>query len=230
MEYLLHHAKDPIGLLCSAGIGHQRKTLDLPSWVQDWSFASRSYFKAEWYSANTDISPPIRLDVDSATPHLDGEVFDEIAHKSSIYSTQNDTEPLYEALDVANWLAEVEALAVGSRDPYYTGEGRSEALFRTIVGDHYGGKNDRPTAKQCEMDYATLKKYLRKYPWWIRQKEAVANVYQLITRLCLLTQTKRHAATVKDTNLVTLLTTFWNDAHTSFFGNTKPPRPTNSVY
>jgi len=179
MEYLLHREKDPIGLLCSAGIGHQRKTLNLPSWVQDWSFASGSYFKAEWYSANTDISPPIRLDVDSATLHLDGEIFDEITHKSSIYGTQDDTDPLYEALNVASWLAEVEVLAVGARDPYYTGEGRSEALFRTIVGDHCGGGNDRPTAKQCEKDYATLKKYLRKFPWWILQKEAMANASRI---------------------------------------------------
>jgi hypothetical protein len=179
MRYLLHREKDPIGLLCSAGIGHQRKTLNLPSWVQDWSFASGSYFEAVWYSANTEMSSTLRLDMDSATLHLDGEIFDEIAHKSSIYGTQDDANPLYEALHVSDWLAEVEVLSVGARDPYYTGEGCSEALFRTIVGDYYGGSKGRPTAKQCEKAYATLKEYLRNFPWWIRLKEAVANASRI---------------------------------------------------
>jgi len=31
IEYLLHCEKDPTGLLCSVGISHQRKTINLPS-------------------------------------------------------------------------------------------------------------------------------------------------------------------------------------------------------
>ena len=174
MGYLLYQTAEPLKLLYGAGIGLERKTPDLPSWIPDWSFTSRSPFGDMKDLTNANKSS-IRLSKDLTTLYLDGKIFDEVEYLSSVYESRNDRDPIYEL--VKEWLADVDRFAVHARDPYHTGERRSEALFRTIVGNHLSdGTNDPPTDQQCREDYAALKRYLAIFPLWLRLMKEVAKV------------------------------------------------------
>jgi hypothetical protein len=175
MHYLLRQAKEPLVLLYGAGIGLQRKILDLPSWVPDWSCVLRSQYEPEKYSPNSTTKSSVRFDEDLTTLRLDGKIFDKIVHLGPVNKIMDmgiahSDEPMI----VRKWLVDMERLAVHAKDPYHNGEPRIEALFRTMVGNESYDKNDPPTDMQCREDYMVLKAYLDKYPLWIRQKEVVA--------------------------------------------------------
>jgi hypothetical protein len=145
----------PFRVLCSAGIGHQRKCKDLPSWAPDWTtppkgaefdFANHRYPKGT-YTASGESQAQMVCHREDKTL-LVGSIFvDEIAFLGSLCSIRTSRGDIQVdsnlqsfdrsglELDVA-WYTETLQLATAhAKPPLKTRANLTESLWRTLAAD-----------------------------------------------------------------------------------------------
>jgi hypothetical protein len=153
-HYLLNRG-DLLKVLQLAGIGWPRSEIrcsrngkDLPSWVPDWSMGHIAAMMAERYvepednyCASSQSEPQIYLGNTSDTIKLGGLHFGSIDSLGTTLDFDDEPGRPWEASaltltkKVLPWYAEVHQLALTTPDIYPNGQPRTEALWRTLIGD-----------------------------------------------------------------------------------------------
>jgi hypothetical protein len=153
-HYLLNRGDLP-KVLQLAGIGWPRSKIrcsrngkDLPSWVPDWSvshvaamMAQRYVEPEDNYCASSRSEPQIYSGNTSDTIKLGGLHVGTIDSLGTILDFDNEPGRPWEASaltlteKVLPWYAEVHRLALTTPDTYLNGQPRTEALWRTLIGD-----------------------------------------------------------------------------------------------
>jgi hypothetical protein len=152
---------EPVLTLHSAGIGHHRN-LSLPSWATDWSsiphvtpLRKKAYFALYTASGDSKARMSINLDLNILT--LDGILFDEVIKATSSYLSMPANYDDVTTASYKEWIynchEEARAVAAGTSDTYLNGQSRSDAFWRTLIGDFVDGIYPAP-AKYSESYWA----------------------------------------------------------------------------
>lgn len=140
---------DPLGILPFAGIGYEDRLAHMPSWVPDWShFTSRPKIQSlavtdpifeNMYQASGNKKPWVRVEPNTRVLSLAIIKVDEIAKLGPLSFWESlDDNSIMGKFGVIPWHEQTYQLAVqGISDayPFKSNQPRSEAFWRTLVGD-----------------------------------------------------------------------------------------------
>ncbi|PMD14705.1 HET-domain-containing protein [Hyaloscypha hepaticicola] len=152
----LFSQRDPLRVLYHAGIGHPRKTPDLPSWAVDWSSpsGSRNFWRPpDFLPYRASGANVLQLSVHSTLPLIEirGQCIDEMGERygrvwydvamdetsSLLEKAKNRMLAQQDAISIVNSLESTAGL-------YCNGQSREEALWRTLIGDRGYGTRPAP--------------------------------------------------------------------------------------
>jgi len=138
------HTK-PFILLPCAGIGVPRRIASLASWVPDWTGNEKGYFVQNFgdiggFRATLDTLPQVDVDPERRVMTVQGFEYDEVVEVGSVYEI-----PFGENMAISrgdsllyhsSWFEELWDIAKRrAADPYPTGEGLDEVVWRTLICD-----------------------------------------------------------------------------------------------
>jgi hypothetical protein len=137
-------SSDCLDVLSFCGQSLEGSTLDLPTWVPDWSHdiavhTPLIFSNAFSTSADNPLSLPFWNDYGKNILCVLGWVIDTVERKGIREARKGIQSPdLVSEIDNVissdhEWLLECEAIAAGSPDPYFLGQPRSEAYWRTLI-------------------------------------------------------------------------------------------------
>jgi hypothetical protein len=149
---------EPSRVLHRAGIGHHRITTGLPSWAVDWNSASpprnfwRSPERAPYRASGASV---LQISTHSTIPIIEirGQCIDEIERCGRVMGDEAIDKQADTLETTVSLLAQLDAISLSNSTPaaYCNGQGRDEAFWRTLMGDH--GDETRPAPAPYKKAY-----------------------------------------------------------------------------
>jgi Heterokaryon incompatibility protein (HET) len=159
MLVILNFGAKPLEALTGAGIGLKRTLKGLPSWVPDWSHHTQIPILDKNYSSGTRYEPTFKIVKQPYTVLvLEGLQFDKVAHLGDAYEADAKLTMVELSSYTQKWYSAAERVAkMHAKDPYHNGQSRTEAFFRTLVGDvlSYQGE-EKPSTEECWSHYKAV--------------------------------------------------------------------------
>jgi hypothetical protein len=161
---------DPFRFLHRAGVGHRRKTSNIPSWTTDWNHPTGATplwrgHETYPYRACGNTVPDIKIRLNSLELECSGEYIDQIGRCGRYQPLDDETET--ELSEKARQRALVLEDAIlwadlSSPNIYPNGQSRTEALWRTWIGDRSKWTRPAPSEYAASFEaFNRIHKYAR---------------------------------------------------------------------